>query len=532
MIKITGLKFNNCTIKNSIAVLILFAISVGYLVPVLSMRVGLYDEGIVLTGADRILKGDIPYRDFWTIYTPGQYYTLAFLFKVFGSSILVERIYDIFVKAAISVLSFVIVLQLDFSRKVALVSWAMSLFWVAYMQFAVYPVYPALLLIYLSINSYFNYIRKYNIQSLIFCAVFIAITALFRHDFGAMAFLAVTITIFIKIFFLKEGKRREIVYFIGAVFIVSLPFLAIAWMKIGLNVLVNQMILLPAEIMPKYRWVPYPDLSFINIEFYVVPLVVFIGNIIGIALILKKQEKNNLLIQGILLVSLLGFFLLNQVRVRSDLVHLLPAAIVSFLLVPFIWRGFYEVFSLTVSRIMYLLVIIMFSASFFKAVILNKRHSLRYRNVVAVELSRAGCASIPLDLQYTISYIQNNTSKNDSIYVGVTDHDQFIANDTIIYYLSERNYATRFNQFDPGVSNTLDAQKIIIGELERKKTNLLVLSNSYWYEPNETRFNFNVNIIDNYIKKCYNIDKVIGKYLVLKRKNDVQEGEWGHATSR
>ena len=49
------------------------------------------DEGIVLQGAQRVLEGEVPYRDFFSFFTPGSYYWLALFFKVFGSSILVAR---------------------------------------------------------------------------------------------------------------------------------------------------------------------------------------------------------------------------------------------------------------------------------------------------------------------------------------------------------------------------------------------------------------------------------------------------------
>src|SRR5947207_4710934 len=49
------------------------------------------DEGIVLEGAQRILRGQVPYRDFFSFYTPGSYYWTVLLFKIFGNSILVPR---------------------------------------------------------------------------------------------------------------------------------------------------------------------------------------------------------------------------------------------------------------------------------------------------------------------------------------------------------------------------------------------------------------------------------------------------------
>jgi len=50
------------------------------------------DEGIVLVGAQRILRGQVPYRDFFSFYTPGSYYLQALLFKVLGNSLPAARV--------------------------------------------------------------------------------------------------------------------------------------------------------------------------------------------------------------------------------------------------------------------------------------------------------------------------------------------------------------------------------------------------------------------------------------------------------
>jgi 4-amino-4-deoxy-L-arabinose transferase-like glycosyltransferase len=49
------------------------------------------DEGIILQGAQRIVQGQVLYRDFFSFFTPGSYYLLALFFRVFGSSMLVAR---------------------------------------------------------------------------------------------------------------------------------------------------------------------------------------------------------------------------------------------------------------------------------------------------------------------------------------------------------------------------------------------------------------------------------------------------------
>jgi hypothetical protein len=49
------------------------------------------DEGIILQGAQRIMHGQVLYRDFFSYLTPGSYYLLALVFRIFGSSMLVAR---------------------------------------------------------------------------------------------------------------------------------------------------------------------------------------------------------------------------------------------------------------------------------------------------------------------------------------------------------------------------------------------------------------------------------------------------------
>ncbi len=73
-----------------IAVL-LFGFSILFLWPFRSFMLFNSDEGIVLDGAQRILRGDILYRDFFSFYTPFSFYWLALIFKIFGNSLLVAR---------------------------------------------------------------------------------------------------------------------------------------------------------------------------------------------------------------------------------------------------------------------------------------------------------------------------------------------------------------------------------------------------------------------------------------------------------
>jgi 4-amino-4-deoxy-L-arabinose transferase-like glycosyltransferase len=66
------------------------------------------DEGIVLEGAQRILRGEVLYRDFFSYFTPGSYYFLVLLFKIFGSSFLVARTALLFFGGVYSVVAYLL----------------------------------------------------------------------------------------------------------------------------------------------------------------------------------------------------------------------------------------------------------------------------------------------------------------------------------------------------------------------------------------------------------------------------------------
>jgi Dolichyl-phosphate-mannose-protein mannosyltransferase len=86
----------------------LFLASLGYLYLFCYYTTIEPDEGIVLQGAQRILLGQVLYRDFFSYFTPGSYYWLALLFKVFGSSFMVARTALAVTGALLSVTSYLL----------------------------------------------------------------------------------------------------------------------------------------------------------------------------------------------------------------------------------------------------------------------------------------------------------------------------------------------------------------------------------------------------------------------------------------
>lgn len=60
------------------------------------------DESVLLVYAEQVRAGLVPHRDFFTLYGPAPFYTLAGLFNVFGSSVAVERAFGLLLHVAIA----------------------------------------------------------------------------------------------------------------------------------------------------------------------------------------------------------------------------------------------------------------------------------------------------------------------------------------------------------------------------------------------------------------------------------------------
>jgi len=63
-----------------------------YLLPFMRLIQQFTDEGIFLSGAARIMRGQVFARDFFEMMGPGSFYYLVFFFKLFGVTILATRI--------------------------------------------------------------------------------------------------------------------------------------------------------------------------------------------------------------------------------------------------------------------------------------------------------------------------------------------------------------------------------------------------------------------------------------------------------
>ena len=122
------------------------------LLPMALQGVGIFDEGFIASGAMMILRGDLPLRDFYVIYGPGQYYLSAGLMALFGESLLVTRVVHVLLLAGLAATVAAASYQLAYGRlRLSLLpASAFVLMTVNFLPNPGYPAVPAVLLLMLA----------------------------------------------------------------------------------------------------------------------------------------------------------------------------------------------------------------------------------------------------------------------------------------------------------------------------------------------------------------------------------------------
>lgn len=521
---------------------------------------GPYDEFLSLYGADSVLHGQMPYRDFWTMYGPAQFYLLAGFFKVFGVSILSGRVFDALVRAGIACACFSLVHLLT-TRRWAFIAFAAVIFWLTGIYYPAYnfPVYPAMLASLISCLFFARYLRQsHDLWSLFLAGLFVSLTTIFRHDSGFYICLAESVMLLWTCRNRLPGEsmshwaaaigRLLLLYFAG-VGVIAGPVYLVVVLRAGFQNVFYDLFYVPAVIYPKVRSYPFftPEalqqlhhpLSWdgrVAIESLIVLLPIFTMVATALALLTSRRSRifpHNWQRQTFALLVLLAslFFLKGLVRVGP--VQLLQSIIVC-LTVLAILLGHLRELSRPVAAALGVTILFLgiCTAATLSHILTFARINLRaamhpaaadsfyHRCHPPAELSRARCMLVePDDLGAALD-IERRSTPDQPIFVGDGRHDRIFWNDVRLYFLSKRRSTTRWYDLHPGVQTTLPIQNQIIDSLESKAPPVIAL-NSTWddtVEPNESRFSSGVTVLDDYIRAHYTPQSTYGKITILTPK--------------
>lgn len=522
--------------------ILLISVAILYLQPGLSRWLNIYDEGVMVYGAVRVMDGHIPYRDFWGMYSPGQFYVLAGLFRLFGPSIMVERWWDVVVRAALACVVFFLARRLS-SWPAATVVWLLTLMWLEYFGFFGYPIFTGLLFIFLSCLALAEGLRasaegRPERRAFALAGGLAGVAAWFRHDLAVYAVAGAALVLFA--YGLSRpaqagnmsvarralaAVRRLMPYVIGLA-VAAGPVALLLLLAAPVNELLHQLLIFPLTVFPRMRQLPYPPFEVANLPFYF-PFMAYAAVALLIALAARRLRRAGpdearalrdirWQVRAAGAIMLFGLFGFNQANIRSDLIHIPQFFLPAVALLALLMAGFRPVlkehnyaFAAPAITIMLLLA--------FPA--LSNYLSASTQPPPPHDVARAQGAPVDPNQLRAIQFIRQATTPTDTIYSGVGRHDRIFVNDVMFYFLVERHSATRYHELHPRQATTLPVQEEIVADLERNRTRYIVLTDMFneVCEPNASCESAGVTLLDDYIRYHYSTVARYGPYRVLSR---------------
>ena len=227
-----------------------------------------------------------------------------------------------------------------------------------------------------------------------------------------------------------------------------------------------------------------------------------------------------------LVVTVVGALFLSQARLRADAPHLLPAFLAAALLFSFLLYGVHRA-----QKTLYLVPVIL-AVCFFLVPGVRSKALVLFSRTEPVVLNLPGAEAIDVaprdarereefsDYEKTVRYVLNSTAPGEKIFVGSVRHDRVCYVDPLIYFLAQRDSATKYHEMHRGLVVTESAQKEIIGELRRNNVRVVVLRQGLddrCGEPNESSRPAGSKILDEFIHTHYTPDRRFGGNFVLVR---------------
>lgn len=275
------------------------------------------DEGIALVYPEMFMKGHYPYRDFETIYGPGNLLVLSSAYSIFGLNIFVERAVGLIYRLSIFAALFALaarsgkIIALGVGVCAALLLSVPDLFantWLAALAFALVGVGVT------------------NTESPTRCfagGMLAGFAALCRCDLGPAVVLA-----FLPLFVSMNAKARLNFLAGGALGLLPLVWFAVA---VGPGQLVHSLFLFPVLHLSSAAYFPLSSASPELRAFFYFFIAVSIINIVAGAVAWRRGGPNARAFLG---ASLFGFAAIHYALSRFDSSHVMNAVLVSIPLLP------------------------------------------------------------------------------------------------------------------------------------------------------------------------------------------------------
>jgi len=506
----------------------------------LFVELNIYDEAIPLVGSELVNNGGNLYQDFWTIYSPGQFYLMSFFRNLGLESVFAFRIISFLISIGICSILYLFARKF-FTRFSSSLIFFMPALLLSNANFFSRSILSSLLLAFLSVFVLFAYLKEPKTKFLLVAGGLMGLTAVFRHDMGGylfgMEFQAIFFASLSHTFAKDLPTKQKIIYGLKNAFIFTsgllfvLPIALYFIATIPFDLLWDNLIKIPITTFREFRNLSFPNFSHLLSDFsistkirmtwetiaFFLPLITYFLTILSIVIRVKTKR---LVLNGTqfwyeMTLFNLGINLYNQAMVRSDFEHAIPTFIVSVLLAFIFIKEFVPIRFRYIAMLIYTFFVMSLPVSY-KIKQIRETYS-----TIDIENNRAKMLSMKLidgqTYNQVLNYIMNNTTEEEYIYSGVEDHDDFLLNDVMLYFLTKRKCPNKYYELHPGITTQETVQSEILNSLIEKNVRLIILLSSS--SNGEYEIKENKNILDNYIDKNYKLEKTINQYNIYIKKD-------------
>jgi hypothetical protein len=467
-------------------------------------------DGKAINNALRILDGDVPYRDFWTMYAPGHFYLGALLFWVLGTHLWVQALAAQVIVALDAVVLFGVLRRLALDRRLAMAAafCLVAVLWETAPELGSYPT--ALLFLLLSFDRVTAYVAGRNPTDLVLAGGLCGIAAWFKHDVAFHVTVAMVAGLTAAWILTPLEQRqswvrplRVLLAVAGGAMIAALPVAAFlvwqAWPEVW-----HDLIVFPATDFRVVRGEGYPALL-PGRDWFIHWLrdPANIGELERLADRLSAWAKGNLA----QIVFVAGFATVIAKRHALD-DGVKAIALVCLAAMPLFWASAH-VQQNTHFHSMWLLGVVLGTLAWTRTVARSRARrfvaamfalftaALLVRPAGAIaqmvyfwpdhaQLDVPAASGVRLPrwkyeiYQPILSFIRQHVPPGEPIYVGLVRNDAVVISNQSFYYLAGRPVASPYNELHPGITDRAETQREIIQDVNRLGVRCAVLWDFGW----------------------------------------------------
>ena len=505
-------------------------------------------------GAERVLRGELPYRDFWTMYAPGHYYLLALLFHLFGTHVLVETVAASVVCAAAGMVCYRIARDLAGSRLagVACVGiFVAATFNTGYFKsLGSYP--PAIFLVLCALYFIVVHYKNAKLGSLLAAGVATGAAVAFKHDVGGYTAIAIASGLMghhFAISAVTDNRARSLLskltVYGGGFAGVVLPIYSFFAVVAGKD-LWQDLVIFPLTDFRFARPEYYPGLFEFNIRgesffkalselftyvTFAMPFSLFVCGLIAIGLSLKRRNLVDLALGVTFSTAYLLHYSAAHVQINTHIISMsIYGALLGVIFFDLLERefGFRQP---VLSKVVSLVLVSGWFVSL-AAGPANQAWADWKRTTTDLKFEKvSGLQVVPeLASNYSdlLAFVDAQVAPDDNLYVGLHRHDVVVVGaNAADYFILDRPIGTRYHELHPAVVDTADIQREIIRDLKEKNVSLIILKRIRTDERLEfVKRDFLRNLpqigateLDAFIRSNYVQVKIIGNNEIWKRKD-------------